>query len=271
MHAPSTPTADHATTVAPPLPLLTRFADYAMMTLAVALSAVSIAWLVWANRPILVPIELPAGRALWWNVLVSFVFFAQHSILVRRPVRARLAAIVPARYEGTFYAVTSGIALMVVVVLWQPAGEPLFVLHGVPRAAVGVIALLGVAGVAWSVLALPGFDMCGLRPVRDHLRGVPPAAADFRAKPFMVRGPYRWVRHPLYSSIILLLWADPRMSAGRLAIHATWTAWICLGAWLEERDLVAEFGEPYQRYRRRVPFLVPWRRPVEPLVHGPRA
>ena len=263
MHLRSTPTVDRATPAAPPLPFLTRFADYAMMTLAVALSAVSVAWLLWTERPILVPLDLPAGWAIWWNVLVSFVFFAQHSILIRRPVRARLAAIIPARYDGTFYAITSGIALMVVVVLWQPAGEPLFVLHGVPRVIVGAIALLGVAGVAWSVLALPGFDMCGLRPVRRHLRGGPPAAADFRAKPFLVRGPYRWVRHPLYSSIIVLLLADPRMSAGRLAIHATWTAWICLGAWLEERDLAAEFGESYLRYRQRVPFLVPWRKPVE--------
>ncbi len=71
-------------------------------------------------------------------------------------------------------------------------------LHGLPRLLVAAAGLAGLAGAVWSALALPGFDMCGLRPVRD-----------------------RWVRHPLYSSIIVLLWADPRMSVGRLVLHAT--------------------------------------------------
>ena len=142
--------------------------------------------------------------------------------------------------------------------------DVLFVLEGLPRVAVQAVGMLGVAGFAWGVWALPGFDMCGLRPIRDHLRGVPEEVSKtaLRAKPFLVRGPYRWVRHPLYSSIIVLLWADPRMSVGRLVINIVWTAWICVGARLEEGDLVAEFGERYLRYREQVPFLVPWRRPM---------
>ncbi len=267
MDAPSTPAVGPLTAVPPPLSLRTRLADYAVMTLAVALSVVSVGLLAWGDRPILVPLGLSTRAAVWWNALVSFVFFAQHSGTVRRPFRARLAAFIPPRYDGAFYAITSGAALALVVILWQPAGAPLFVLEGVPRLAVQAAALLAVASATWGALALPGFDMCGLRPVREHLRGVPsvPAAAS-RAKPLIVRGPYRWVRHPLYSSVIVLLWADPEMNAGRLAIAALWTAWMCGGALLEERDLVADFGDRYRKYQRQVPFLVPWRRPVEPRV-----
>jgi hypothetical protein len=264
MPEPSGHHASRGSTVRPALPLLTRLADYAMMTLAVVLSVVSIALLAWANRPILVPLGLSESAAVWWNALVSFLFFAQHSILVRRPVRARLGAIISPRYDGTFYAITSGLALAIVVVLWQPAGPPLFVLQGAPRFIVQAAALLAVAGFAWGACALRGFDMCGLRPVRAHLRGAPAAPApppELSGKPLVVRGPYRFVRHPLYSSIIVLLWADPEMNAGRLVIAALWTAWIYVGARLEERDLVADFGEPYRRYREQVPILVPWRRP----------
>jgi protein-S-isoprenylcysteine O-methyltransferase Ste14 len=58
------------------------------------------------------------------------------------------------------------------------------------------------------------------------------------------------------------MWADPEMTVGRVLIASLWTAWICVGAVLEERDLVADFGDTYRKYQQRVPMLVPWRRPV---------
>ena len=262
MHAPSTPNAARPSSALPSLPSATRLADYSMMTLAVILSVGSVALFAWENRPILVPFGWSTGAALWWNASLSLVFFAQHSITVRRPFRARLSSVIPARYDGAFYAITSGLALGVVVVLWQPAGPPLFVLQGVPRLIVGAAALLAVAGFAWGAWALHGFDPCGLRPLRAHLRGAPVAPDPSRAKPFVVRGPYRWVRHPLYSCVIVLLWADADMTAGRLVIAVLWTAWIYGGALLEEGDLIAEFGEQYRRYRKQVPILIPWRGPV---------
>jgi protein-S-isoprenylcysteine O-methyltransferase Ste14 len=37
--------------------------------------------------------------------------------------------------------------------------------------------------------------------------------------------------------------------------------WILVGTTLEERDLAAEMGPPYEAYRRQVPMLIPWRQP----------
>lgn len=244
----------------------TRIADYSMMALSVILGGGSIVLFAWADRPILVPLGLSSGAAVAWNVLVSCLFFLQHSVMVRRSVRARLAAVIPERYDGAFYSITSGIALAVSVLLFQPVGEPLFVLHGVARLAVTALVLLAVAGFAWGVVALRGFDPFGIRPIRHHLRGRQADQAPVRAKGLVVRGPYRWVRHPLYSSIIVLLWADPEVTTSRLAIAVAWTAWIVIGAMLEERDLAADFGEDYRRYQHEVPILIPWRGPARARV-----
>lgn len=263
MHAPSTQSADRLSGPTRSLSLSIKIADYSVLTLAVILGVGSIVLFAWPGRPVFVPLRLSRGAAVWWNTLVSFVFFFQHSVMVRRSVRARLAAVIPQRYDSAFYAITSGIALTVVAVLLQPGGEPLFVLDGVPRLAANTAALLAVAGFAWGVYALRTFDLLGLRPIREHLRGDRRRSSATKSEGgLVVRGPYRWVRHPLYSCIIVLLWADPAMNLGRFMLAALWSTWIYIGALLEERDLIFDFGDTYREYRRRVPILIPWRGPI---------
>jgi protein-S-isoprenylcysteine O-methyltransferase Ste14 len=72
-------------------------------------------------------------------------------------------------------------------------------------------------------------------------------------------GPYRWVRHPLYTSVILLSLAWGMCCGSSAALGAG----VVLGLFLrakashEERWLLAQFPE-YAEYRRQVKCLVPW-------------
>ena len=43
-----------------------------------------------------------------------------------------------------------------------------------------------------------------------------------------------------------------------LALNLGLTAYIVVGAWVEERKLLRVFGEPYARYQARTSFLIPW-------------
>lgn len=272
MYAPSTQSAGRVPGTARRLPFATRVADYSVITLAIIFGVGSIVLFAWPDRPAFVSLGLSPVETVWWNTLLSFVFFAQHSVLVRRPVRARLAAIIPPRYDGAFYAITSGIALAVVAVMLQPAGQPVFVLDGLPRLAVSTAALLAVAGFAWGVHALRTFDLLGLRPIRHHLRGERgESSATDSAAGLVVRGPYRWVRHPLYTCVIVLLWANPVISLDRLVLAGVWTTWIFIGAFLEERDLIADFGSAYRQYRAQVPILIPWRGRVSVQIEAAAA
>lgn len=233
--------------------LAARTAIGAALLLGGGSLALFAAFLLWGPLAA-VDLALPAWQALAWDAALSVLFFVQHSGMVRTPFRARAARFVPSAYLGALYAVASGIALLAVVLLWQETPPSLVRLEGVPRALARGVALLAALGFVWAVRALGGGDIFGVAELRAHSRRRPARPPDF-----VVRGPYLVVRHPLYALILVLVWSAPDVTVDRLLFDLVWTAWIVAGAHLEERDLVAAFGERYRRYRSEVPMLLPLR------------
>lgn len=115
--------------------------------------------------------------------------------------------------------------------------------------------LAAFAGFAWGVRSLRWFDPFGQLALQASLRGVPP-----RPPAFVAEGAYRFVRHPLDLFMLVLIWSTPRLSTDQLLFDVLWTLWIVVGTKLEERDLVADFGETYRRYQIAVPMLIPYQR-----------
>jgi methanethiol S-methyltransferase len=71
-------------------------------------------------------------------------------------------------------------------------------------------------------------------------------------------GAYGIVRHPLYTLGLCMLWLIPVMTVGLLGFACGLTLYILIGSTLEERRLVAEFGDEYRQYQKRVRKLIPF-------------
>jgi protein-S-isoprenylcysteine O-methyltransferase Ste14 len=75
---------------------------------------------------------------------------------------------------------------------------------------------------------------------------------------FISNGLYRWVRHPLYTGGLILIWLAPVMTVNLLSLFLMLTVYLVVGARLEEGRLVKELGEQYRRYQQQVPMLIPF-------------
>ncbi len=191
--------------------------------------------------------------SLVFDSFLCLLFFLQHSLMIRKWYRQWLAQFIRSEYHSALFSISSGIVLLILLIFWQETEfivKPgLFIslsLHGV--------FCLSVLGLVLSSLALKKFDPYGRRDIIHYIRGTVP-----REMPFIVSGAYKWVRHPLYFFILIMIWACPNFTGDRLLFNVLWTIWIITGAVLEERDLAASFGDEYIAYQARVPMLIPYR------------
>ena len=72
-------------------------------------------------------------------------------------------------------------------------------------------------------------------------------------------GLHKYVRHPLYTGTLLFMWAffvySPSLK--NLAGCAVTTLYILIGILLEEKKLIAAFGNKYKNYAAKTPRLIP--------------
>jgi protein-S-isoprenylcysteine O-methyltransferase Ste14 len=133
------------------------------------------------------------------------------------------------------------VVLLVAVGVLPPAG-PKVVSSFVAAAA---LALVGLAVLAAGAATL-GASLSVLPRPRDDTR-------------LVRRGVYRWVRHPIYTGVVLLVvgWAVYRGDLLHVALAAVIGAFFVAKAAREERYLLDRFPD-YAQYRRRTWRFVPW-------------
>jgi protein-S-isoprenylcysteine O-methyltransferase Ste14 len=241
---------------------ISRFKAYLIIGLAGVLGGSSmLAFIIFlfVGSLDMVDLGLDEAAALILNAGLCLAFFVQHSTMIRSSVRRRLTRYLPEDYHGILYTIASGVVLLTLVLFWQESAKQLAAPEGIIRWLLRAIFFLSIAGVVWGMKTLELFDSFGFKPVLNRLHGT-----ESKLSPLIIRGPYRWVRHPLYTFFLVMIWSCPDLTVDRLLFNVLFTIWMIIGAVLEERDLVAAFGEAYREYQRKVPMLIPYRiRPIQ--------
>ncbi|MBI2689507.1 MAG: isoprenylcysteine carboxylmethyltransferase family protein [Acidobacteria bacterium] len=173
------------------------------------------------------------------NLALLLLFGAQHSLMARPWFKERARFPKPRRT----YALATVAVLIVMARMWQPMPELAWHFTGITGYGLYAVWTFGLQLILFGAISINWRELLGLAE---------PAQPEFRA-PFL----YTIIRHPIYLGIILVLWATPRMTHGRLLFAAGMTLYILIGIQFEERDLERAFGEVYRVYKQRVPMLIP--------------
>lgn len=215
----------------------------------IALVLISIGALPFTGGPIG---ALPLGAALALDLALLVVFALQHSVMARPAFKARWTRVVPPAAERSTYLFATALALLPLLLLWQPLPTVIWSAEGALRWLLIAITLGGWAYLLAASFAINHFELFGLQQVYQALRDRP-----LTQSAFQVRWMYRFDRHPIMTGILIALWVTPTMTVDRLLFAVGTTIYIWIGVFFEERALRRQLGRPYEEYCQRVRSIVP--------------
>ena len=187
------------------------------------------------------------------NVSLLLAFGWSHSIMARPAFKRQWTRFVPQPIERSTYVLVSCIMLALLMWQWRPMPAIVWnIENDAGRTFMWALFATGWLMVPLVSLMISHFDLFGVRHVWLYLRGRP-----YEPLPFRTPMLYARVRHPLYIGWGLAFWATPTMSAGHLLFASILSVYMAIATLVEERDLIAHFGEQYLQYRRTVPRFFP--------------
>jgi protein-S-isoprenylcysteine O-methyltransferase Ste14 len=202
-------------------------------------------------------IDTPGTVSAGWAVLINLgliaMFGLQHSIMARPAFKEIWTRLIPKPIERSTYVFIS--CVVTAILMWQWQGID-WVVWDVQNP-LGRAILWGLFAVGWLLvpvasLMINHFDLFGTRQVWLYLRGLP-----FTSLPFRTPYLYARVRHPLYLGWATAFWATPTMTMGHLLFAGVLSLYMVAAAFIEEHDLVDQFGDAYREYQQRVPKFIP--------------
>ena len=191
-------------------------------------------------------------------ILLFAVFGYTHSLLASEKVKISFKKIFGDLIA--FYRLLYNLfGLLSLYLIYEFSPKPHIIIYDLPNPYDLVVLIpqfVSLAGVLWVFKYICFKEFLGLDQIKRFFekRYTTELDEEFTLR---IEGPYRYSRHPIYFFTITFLMFRPVMDLFYLTFFVCIVAYFYIGSYYEERKLVRQFGEVYERYKREVPRIFP--------------
>jgi len=186
---------------------------------------------------------LKFAATIW---LTGIIFSVLHSFLSTNVIKKKCYAI---GLSARFYRLSYVIIALATTTAWlfyihQLPDTQLYNIEGFMRWGLYFTQLCGLIIFFLALKPIDVYAFLGLRKFTDN------------QEPFLEKGIYHQIRHPMYTGIMIIIFAMPSQSVNSIALFTFITVYFLIGSKFEERRMIASHPV-YKEYRIRVPAFFP--------------
>jgi methanethiol S-methyltransferase len=195
-------------------------------------------------------------------IIAGFTLFAySHSLLasfkIKRIFRERYGNYIA--FYRLLYNIISVLSLGLLIWLLP---KPDLIIYDLPYPfdiIILILQLLSLVGIIWSLRFISTREFLGIEQVKRWFRNEYNSEELDEKMTLVIKGPYKYMRHPIlfFSGMFLIL--RPVMSLFYLTCLICIILYIYIGSFYEEKRLIEKFGEKYIKYQKEVPRFFPSR------------
>ncbi len=155
------------------------------------------------------------------------------------------------KYYRLIYNIFASVSFLLVLIFAAMIPERIIYIMPFPWVIIMlVVEVLAIISILVALQQTGMLEFIGLRQLMKR--------QDNKPRKLVTSGLYGYVRHPLYTAGLVIIWLLPLMTARLLVIDLALTVYLVVGAFVEERKLRHKFGQEYIEYASETPMFIPF-------------
>ena len=192
-------------------------------------------------------------------VVLFFLFASSHSVLANFSVKERITKKVGEKiaFYRFFYNAASLILFTAVYLLSPKPKVQIYDLQFPFDLIIFAVQFAGIIGLFWAGSFIDLKEFIGINQIRRYLKNEYKIENLDEYHQLVIRGPFKFSRHPIYFFSIIVLGFRSSMDLFYLVFFLCILVYFYVGSVYEEKNLEQRYGKLYIKYKTQVPRLIP--------------
>ncbi|MBK7105180.1 MAG: isoprenylcysteine carboxylmethyltransferase family protein [Ignavibacteriae bacterium] len=193
-------------------------------------------------------------------IIFLFSLFAiPHSILAAFDVKKKITKKVGNKiaFYRFFYNITSVIFFVAIYYISPKPNVKIYDLQFPYDLIIFTIQFLGILGLFWTSSYLNLKEFLGFNQIKRYFQNNYSAENLDENHELIIKGPFKYSRHPIYFFTIIVLGFRSTMDLFYLIFFISMVIYFYIGSEYEEKNLIKRYGDSYLNYKSKVAKIFP--------------